>query len=192
MRRLQADAAWFARATELRLLHVTTTAELGGGALELCMGQEFHADNKSLFFALEEAYLADNDGWYSLGQTLLKQYGEKQQALAKEGIILPALSPSEKRTPASAEFTAMVQEIVRGLPPPLSGVVLALAPTRVDPAAPFSTELLALVQSSTLRGARWIVIERDQIVGVITKIDLIEYLTSGTLPNTIPPPSSER
>ena len=163
MRRLQEDAAWFARAKELRLLHVTTTADLAGAALKLCAGQEYHADNKSLFFLFEEPHLLGNDGWYSRSQTLRKQYTAKQQGLEKEGIRLAALRPPEKRTPPIAEFTQVLQEILHGLAAPIEGVVLVLAPTRVEPGSTFAQELRSMIQSSTLSKVRWLVIERDEL-----------------------------
>ena len=146
MRRLQADAAWFARATELRLLHVSTTADLGAPAVKLCAGQEYHADNKSLYFVLEEPYLASSDGWYSRGQSLRKQYGAKREALAKEGIVLGELGPAVKRTPAATEFTDLLQEVLRAQTAPIAGVLVVLAPKQVEPGTPFAAELKRYVR----------------------------------------------
>lgn len=162
LRHLQDDAAWFARAKELRLLHVTTSADLGAAALKLCAGQEFHADNKSLFFTLEESYLLAADGWYSRSQTLRQQYALKQEALAKEGIQLAPLRPAEKAQRPVTEFISVLQELSFTMPAPLEGVVLVLAPKRVEPGSPFLDELRTLIHSPTLARVRWIVMERDQ------------------------------
>ncbi|RYZ08190.1 MAG: hypothetical protein EOO73_09000 [Myxococcales bacterium] len=172
MRRLQADAAWFARAKELRLLHVSTSADLGAAALKLCVGQEYHADNQSLFLMSEEPALARSDTWYSRTQTLRKQYTAKQEALAKEGIALRPLGPAEKRTPPITEFAGLLQEMLLGLAPPISGLVLVLAPTQVESGAPFTDELRQLLRSPALTQVRFIVLERD----VITSRGLVDEL----------------
>jgi tetratricopeptide (TPR) repeat protein len=164
MRRLQADAAWFARATELRLLHVSTTADLGAPAIKLCAGQEYHADNKSLYFVLDEPYLAASDGWYSRGQSLRKQYAAKREGLAKEGIALAELGPAVKRSPAASEFTDLLKEASKALSPPISGLVIVLAPKQVEPGAPFAAEVRSMINSTLLSQVRWIVIERDLFV----------------------------
>lgn len=163
LRVLQADAAWFARAQELRLLHVSTSADLGANALKLCMGQELHADNHSLYFALEEPYSRANDGWYSRGQSLRKQYAAKQEGLGKAGIALRPLNPAVKRTPAVLELTEVLQDVLAALAAPISGVVVVLAPKQNEPGSPLIDELRQLINTPALKAVRWIVIERDII-----------------------------
>ncbi len=161
MRRLHADAAWFARAHEVRLLHVSTSADLGAAALKLCVGQEYHADNHSLFLACEEPALAGSDSWYSRSQTLRKQYAAKQEALAKSGIVLGTLGAAQKRTPPIIELAALLQEILQCLVEPIRGLVIVFAPTQVEPGAPFADDLRQLLQSPALTPVRFIVMERD-------------------------------
>jgi tetratricopeptide (TPR) repeat protein len=177
LRTLQADAAWFARAQELRLLHVSTSADLGANALKLCLGQELHADNHSLYFGLEEPYSRTNDGWYSRGQSLRKQYAAKQEGLAKAGISLRPLAPAVKRSPAILEFTELLQDVLAALAPPISGVVVVLAPKQVEPGSPFIDDLRQLIASRALTSVRWIVIERD----VISSRSLVDELAPRAL-----------
>jgi len=158
------DAAWFARATELRLFHVSTTGDLGAPATKLCAGQEYHADNKSLFFTLEEASLLADDGWYSRTQSLRKQYGAIREAQAKVGIQLAELSAPAKRSPPAAEFAGDLAEIVQALSQPIEGVVVVLSPRRVEPGSQFPNELRSLIATPGLRKVRWVVIERDVYV----------------------------
>ena len=172
MRKLRSDAAWFARATELRLLHVSTTGDLGAPATKLCAGQEYHADNKSLFFTLEEESLLADDGWYSRTQTLRKQYGAIREAQAKVGIQIGELSPSTKRSPPVAEFAGVLAEIVQALSQPIAGVVVVLSPRRVEVGSQFPNELRSLIATPGLRKVRWIVIERD----VYVARDLVQEL----------------
>ena len=47
LRRLQEEASWFARAAEIKLLHVTADATLRGAAIKVLMAQEVHADNRA-------------------------------------------------------------------------------------------------------------------------------------------------
>jgi tetratricopeptide (TPR) repeat protein len=117
-----------------------------------------------LYFGLEEPYSRKNDGWYSRGQNLRKQYAAKQEGLTKAGISLRALTPAVKRTPPILEFTELLQDVLAALSPPISGVVVVLAPKQIEPGSPFVDELRQIITSPALNGVRWIIIERDAVV----------------------------
>jgi len=63
LRRLQEEASWFARAAEIKLLHVTADATLRGAAIKLLMAQEVHADNRALYFRFDDEMTGPAHGW---------------------------------------------------------------------------------------------------------------------------------
>jgi hypothetical protein len=62
LRRLQEEAAWFARAQEVKLLHVRTDATLRGAVLDMVMAHEHHADNRGLYFRFDDAVIGPPRG----------------------------------------------------------------------------------------------------------------------------------
>lgn len=166
LRVLQADAAWFARAKELRLLHVSTTGELGAPSLQVCLGQEFHADNRSFYFGFEDPFLLADDGWSSRSKHLRAEYERKREANVKTGLALGALHPAPPSGQGLAEFAALLQEILACLVTPLSGLIVVLAPVRIESGAPFAAQVEMLMKTPALAAVRWIIIERDTAAAV--------------------------
>jgi hypothetical protein len=166
LRRLHEEAAWFARAAELRLLHVTADATLRGPALEVLMAQELHADNRALFFRFDDPVTGAARGWPERAARLRQQVAEKTEALAPAGIHLPPLpdaavtAAAAGRGPA-AELAAILFEARGVLVPPLAQIVVVMAPVRVDDGALFADEMASLVGARELGHVRWIVVETD-------------------------------
>jgi tetratricopeptide (TPR) repeat protein len=163
MRRLREDGAWFARAKEIRCWYVATTADLAQAATKVAVAQECHADNDSLFFTFEEPLLPGNEGWHSRAERLRKSFAEKQKGLSEAGIAVAPLAarPSEPPADELLEFTAVLQQVVSSLTPPLRGIVVVLSPTRTDGDPALVHRIRSLVDARGLVQVRWIVVERD-------------------------------
>ena len=162
MRRLQQEIAWFVRAGELRLLHVTTDATLRGGALDLVMAHEHHADNRGLFLRLDDPMADVGRGWGARIQRLKEQIAEKTASLKPAGIHLRPLDevavPGQGRR---AEFAATLLNVARVLVAPLTNVVVVMAPVRVESPELFVEDMAALIRAPQLGHVRWIVVEAD-------------------------------
>lgn len=159
MRRLQEEASWFARAHELKLMHVHADATLRGPALDLLMSQENHADNRALFFRFDDP-TGPAGAWGDRAARLRAQWQEKTDAIAPAGIQLAPLGTDGARS-GGGEFAALLSHAKASLAPPLTQVVVVLAPARVEHGDTFLAEVTALVSARELGHVRWIVVEVD-------------------------------
>ena len=167
LRRLHEEASWFARAAEIKLLHVAADATLRGAAIKLLMGQEFHADNRALYFRFDDEVTGPMRGWPARAARLREQFADKAASLKPAAIHLAAIrdvssSPAgaAARSPA-AEFAAQLYEARRALAAPLTQIVALLAPTRVEDPKIFAAEMTSLIRARELADVRWIVVETD-------------------------------
>jgi hypothetical protein len=87
--RLHEDASWFARAHELRLLAVRTSADMRKAAMEALAKLEYHHDNASPWVLLEDSRTPEDDGWQARANRLPEDWENRRTAFAKEGIELP-------------------------------------------------------------------------------------------------------
>ncbi|MCP3065182.1 hypothetical protein LXT21_41055 [Myxococcus sp. K38C18041901] len=162
LRALAEDAAWFAREKSLRLLHVVTTTDLRASVLEVVMGQEFHADNVSPFFLLEDAYGEEGRGWDLRAHRVREQHAARREALAKEGMALPALpAPRPERGDGLTAFAVLLGQVLDARCAPLEGALVVLAPTRMAAAREWQRELRVLLEAPKLAAVRWVVVELD-------------------------------
>ncbi|HVY37531.1 MAG TPA: hypothetical protein VHM31_06335 [Polyangia bacterium] len=162
LRRLHEEGAWFARAAEIRLLHVRTDATMRGAAVDLLMALEHHADNRALFHRFEEPFAGADRGWAARVQRLVEQHTAQIEAVAPAGIVVRPLGPGAVAAEESARgFSGVLYETGRTLGAPLEGVVVLLAPVRIEDPLVFRHELSALVASPQLGHVRWIVVEAD-------------------------------
>jgi hypothetical protein len=148
----------FIRARELRLCQIVTTAELRPAALKIAAGQEFHADNRSPFVVLEDAFVRGDDGFAARLERVRQIHARRREAMAKEGIDLPALPALPTARDPRAAFAQQLVQAVMASAPPLEGLVVVLAPTRVDDPEAFGQAIEALVLVRELGVVRWIVI----------------------------------
>ncbi|HYD39891.1 MAG TPA: hypothetical protein VEB43_03600 [Anaeromyxobacter sp.] len=129
--RLHEDASWFARAHELRLLAVRTSADLRKPAMKALAQAEYHHDNASPWVLLEDSRTAEDDGWQARANRLLEDWDRRRKAFAKEGIELPPVerggadlaavpsapgrppAPSAPATPAKGAAPAAVTATLR-------------------------------------------------------------------------------
>lgn len=161
LRRLEDDAKWFARATELSLLHVTCSADLRGAALKtLAANIEFHPDNRSPVVLLEDAWTTRDPGWRVRAQRMVEHWEGRVRVLAEEGIELRSLSGQR---PASADplgaFGGWLNLVLQAIREPLRGLVLILAPTRIEDPATFEEEVRVLMARAELENARWVIVD---------------------------------
>ena len=166
LRRLHAEGAWFARAKELRLLRVRTDATMRGGAIDLLMALEHHADNRALFYRFDDPFTGAQRGWEARVPRLIEQHGEKIDAVAGADIVVQPLAAGPSAPEPSARgFAALLLEVRRLLGPPLEGAVVVLAPSQVDDSPILRRELATLVMSPQLAHVRWILVEVDGDAG---------------------------
>jgi tetratricopeptide (TPR) repeat protein len=159
LRRLQEEGAWFARARELRLLWVAAQAALRATALTCCSRFEYHADNRSLYVVAETPW--NGERVRALSDAFVQRFEEKAQGLRRAGIEVGGFARVEGDEASWAGFGHALRRACEALRPPLQGITVVLAPSRVEDAAAFVNELRALVAASLLQDVRWIVIESD-------------------------------
>jgi tetratricopeptide (TPR) repeat protein len=155
LRGLHSEAAWFTRARELRLLWVQAAPALRAVALRLLMAQEYHADNASFWIRLDEPHLARDPGWGARAGSLKKQFEEKAAAVA----AAPLSWPIAGDVAPERQFVSVLAHALRSVPPPLSGVVLVLAPGDVEAPRAFAAEVAVLMRAPALARARWVVLD---------------------------------
>ena len=88
LERLGDEVAWSARAKELRLLWVRTSAELRDPALQLIAGAEYHPDNYSPLLFCEDAAEGEELGWAERAERLRQDHQGRSKAFAEEGTEL--------------------------------------------------------------------------------------------------------
>jgi tetratricopeptide (TPR) repeat protein len=160
--RLYEDSSWFARATDLQLLYVRTSAEIANPALGVVMAGESHADNKGLFFRFDDPESPTTSAWNDRAKRLHAQYDDKRKGLAEAEIVLGDVGPEP--TPQSnglTVFSALLGKLLDALVAPIEGVVLVFAPVRVEAGCPLLTELPTMARTLLHRHVRFVVVERD-------------------------------
>ena len=170
--RLHEDASWFARAHELRLLAVRTSADMRKAAMKALAQLEYHHDGASPWVLLEDSRAAEDDGWQARANRLLEDWERRREAFEKEGIELPRVQPGGDSTPAEPFRTtdpdARVQPfllaaagVAAALRDPYRGLVLVLAPGAIDDARSFEAELELLLQAPALARCRFVLLLVD-------------------------------
>jgi tetratricopeptide (TPR) repeat protein len=161
LRRLQEEASWFARAGEVRLLWLQTQAALRSTAWELSERLEYHADNQSPFMFLDAPWSGPDLGARARCTSFVEQFAKKLQAWRDAGLDVGSFDVTAPDHPTLESFAHLLRLACAVLRPPLCGLVVVLAPTRVDAGTAFLAEVSALVSVRVLPEVRWIVIEAD-------------------------------
>jgi tetratricopeptide (TPR) repeat protein len=160
--KIHADAAWFARATELRLLYVCTSADLGDPAIGVVMAQENHADNKSLWFRFDDPEVSGPPVWNDRSKRLHAQFSNKRRGLLEAGIAIGDVGPEPQPQPNGLEaFSTLLGKVLDALASPIHGAVLVFSPVRVDKGSKLRSELPIMARTLHARGVRLVVLERD-------------------------------
>ena len=154
-------AEWFVRTPALRVLHVVTSGLMRAPVLRHLTATELLEVNTCPFFVLEAPTEADDDGWALRTEELRADW---------EGLRDGAPNPEEVAPlwPAHAEglpLARFVLELGRGLGavrPPMTGLVIVLAPVWVRDVPRWRSDLSTLLQLKQLSSARFVIVETEQ------------------------------
>jgi tetratricopeptide (TPR) repeat protein len=155
------DLSWFVRARELRVFHLRTSPDLRATALRLAAAQELHAENPSPWVVLEDPFTPDSDGWLARTERLRIQHEQRRRRMAEEGQHLPDLPERPAVTDPIADFGAQLAQLLVTKADWHDGLVVVLAPTRVENARAFCEAVRALLAANGLRAVRWVLIESE-------------------------------
>jgi len=160
LRRLQEEGAWFARASEVRLLWVVADTSGRSSVLGLVERLEHHADNRSPFILLDDPWSGPDRGAAGRSVRFAERFATKADSLRQAGIEVGPFAPAEGLAGLEA-LGARLALAVAALRPPLAGLVVVLAPVRIDAPEAFHADVHALVTARGLEAVRWIVVEAD-------------------------------
>lgn len=161
VRRLQEDGAWFTRARDVRLLYVHTRASLRATALRTIAQLEYHADNASPFVTLETPWAGPDHGADARAATFVERFAATADALRAAGVEVPAFARTLAAAPGHAALADALRRACVALQPPLRGLVIVLAPTRIDDGEAHLLFMRRVLATETLRDVRWAVVEAD-------------------------------
>ncbi|MFO7562939.1 MAG: hypothetical protein R6X02_09885 [Enhygromyxa sp.] len=154
---LHEDGAWFARAHELRLWVVRCDENLRKPVLTLLPKLEFHHDNDRAWPVLIDAHTSQDDGWQLRANNLAADWSRRVEAFAEAGVTQVPVEAQHGPTGLEA-FHGTLAQIGRVVAPPLSGLVVVLAPTIVESGAPLEAELYALLTNASVADCRFVLI----------------------------------
>lgn len=154
--RLVLEVAGFLRDTSQVVMQVLVDPELRRSALEIVVAQEYRPTNPAPFVAFEHAHASANRGWIERAASAREQH--ERRRIGTESAIAALAAPPDARDERIG-FALQLQQLVQASPPHAEGLVVVLAPTRIEAA----TELVASLEllRRELRDVRWIVIEAD-------------------------------
>ena len=158
LERLVRELRWFGTATEVRALHVHTTATQRLSVLEHVAAEEHVPGNRSPFLVLEAPLTKPDGGFRARAEELVVEHASVREVAARAPtpVALPALTLDERENPFLT-FVATLAALVEGLREPLEGVVLVLAPTAVE--ADVTRELCELIAQPSLTRVRWVFVD---------------------------------
>lgn len=157
LRHLSDALSWFVRARELRLAYVAAGPELRSAVLSIARLKEYHADNTSPFVELDTAFTSA-EAWLEALDTLRAQHESRRARMLEQGDSLPALPERPAHAESLAAFEAQLEQLLDARPRGTEGLVVILAPRRIDEPGAFCEQLTALVDSKSLAAVRWIVV----------------------------------
>jgi tetratricopeptide (TPR) repeat protein len=162
LRRVQEEGAWFARAKEVRLLWVVAATSGRSSVLSLVERLEHHADNRSPFVVLDDPWSGPDRGASARSVRFAERFAAKADALRQAGIEVGPFAAADGHVGLD-EMGARVALAAAALRPPLAGLVVVLAPSRIDAPEAFLDDVHALVTARGLEAVRWIVVEADSV-----------------------------
>ena len=158
--KLYEDGAWFVRKGDVRLLRVRCSPSLRGPVLEVLAGQEALASNRRAYVILAQPQTRDEDGWRARATALERHWEERRAASLLDGLELGELEPAAQTTGhAPADFALTLVRVLRAIRTPLDGVVIVLAPSRVEVPGALVSGLAELLSRPELSAARWILLD---------------------------------
>lgn len=183
LHRLTDQASCFVRIRRHRVFHVRVAADVRKVALKVVMAMENHGLNQSPWIFVPDATLGAHRGWPARVERLRADHATRHEAFVEAGhdmreLALPEGGDGDSLAslhgPVGA-FGAMVRAYRHSLPGFLDGLVVVLAPTRVELSSEWSADLHALIQSPELADVRWVLVDegegdplaRDELAGVV-------------------------
>jgi tetratricopeptide (TPR) repeat protein len=160
LRRLQEEGAWFARAKEVRLLWLVADTAGRTSVLGLVERLEHHADNRSPFVVLDDPWSGPDRGATARSERFAERFAAKADSLRQAGIEVGAFAAAGAHAGLEG-LGARLALAAAALHPPLAGLVVVLAPPRIDAPEAFLADVHALVTARGLEAVRWIVVEAD-------------------------------
>ncbi|MBX3273065.1 MAG: hypothetical protein KF729_22570 [Sandaracinaceae bacterium] len=161
---LSDQASCFVRIRRHRVQHVRVTAELREAALSILLAMEHHGENRAPWLLVPDATSGPDRGWLARVERLRADHATRRAAFLDAGHPFGALAlpdaPGALEGPVGA-FGAMVRAYRHALPDFLDGLVVVLAPTRVERSEAWRAELVALVTASELEGVRFVLVCED-------------------------------
>ncbi len=159
---LATDTRWFLRATELRVMHVRTTADTRKDVLRTLIKQESNHYNHSPMLVIEDAHTEVEDGWTHREKRLWMAHESQVERIAEAGLTAPTTPAATDEPPSGvAGFAAALQRIDAGWAEPMRGTIVVLAPPLVEDTPRWCAALSQLWKSPQLDGVRWIVVDTD-------------------------------
>jgi hypothetical protein len=158
---LQEDLSWFMSCPELRVLHVATGGDERSIVLHQVALAEGHPRNRSPFFVLEDAHTQGDDGWTTRADRMRVIHAARREAMAREGYKLPFLEPLERADKPLVTMALQIDQCLEAqrAVAELQGLVLVLAPARLEKPKAFVEAIGQLADSRALASVRFIVVE---------------------------------
>ncbi|MEM6995838.1 MAG: hypothetical protein AAF721_35335 [Myxococcota bacterium] len=148
----------FVRRPECRLLHVVAPGPLRRGALQTVMAAEHAPENRSAFVRLDEPYATAAPAWTVRSAAAREQHEQRRDGAESTVPELP--EPPQDPNPLVA-FAQQLWQLLSCPPQHSGGLVVVLAPAQVEAPANWMRDVARLVEGPSLRGARFVVLDRD-------------------------------
>lgn len=159
MEELRDRLARFVRDPSLRLLQIVAGSDVRGAVIDLVMGHEFAPGNRSVFVRCESAFTPGRPGWEARVLELHAQHEARREQAGKAGEAMPALPDAPSSKAPLAMFATALAQLHQAAPGGSQGVVVVLAPSRIEDPKAWQGSLEPLVADPGLAAVRWIVIE---------------------------------
>jgi len=178
LERLVRELRWFGTATELRALHVHTTPTQRLSVLEHVAAEEHVPGNRHPYLVLEAPVEKTTGGWGARAEELVLGHAGVCEATrrAPTPFVLPELALHEREAPFLS-FVATLAALVDGLREPLEGVVLVVAPTKVETGASIARELDDLIRHPVLARVRWVFVDTTPEASLRATVDSLSVIS---------------
>ncbi|PRQ02444.1 hypothetical protein ENSA5_22620 [Enhygromyxa salina] len=151
---------WFVHTPELRLLYIATSNMLRNTVLEHLTASELLDDNTEPYFVLEAPTEPGDAGW-TLRSDELRADWEGLVESAPASVPLTPLWPELAGERPLARFCLELAAALDRLQPPMTGLVIVLAPVWIRDAERWREDLALVLGEPRLAAARFVVVEVD-------------------------------